>query len=569
MSDYNSVAPPQQFNKSQAFAAALQRAKQIAAKINPGASTGGDVGTKRPLDEGSGMDWTEPDAKKVAASPPAGPQRQTPQAMVPGISGGVYTEDIKVPDKMVGLIIGRGGEQITRLQSESGCKIQMAPDSGGTPDRICTLTGNPQAISRAKELVNAIVHQRYKTEGPGGDPPRNDMMPGPPQPQTSHNPSFVEIMLPGPKVGLVIGKGGETIKQLQEKSGAKMVVIQEGPNQEAEKPLRITGDPQKVEHAKALVYELLAEKENQARGAMNRGGGAGRGGFSGGRGPFGQQRGGEEAQYIVPSNKCGVIIGRGGETIKQINQATGAHCELDRRPNNNPNEKIFLIRGAPEQIEAAKQMIAEKLGQGPPGPGGFQPQQQWGGPPQQPYQPPYNQQPVDPNFAGGAIPNMAAAPQADYSQQWIEYYRSLGLHNEADAIEQQIKAKQAAQAAAAAQQTQPTPQPQQNGAAPDYSAQWAQYYRSLGKIKEAESIEHQMKAKQQAQQGGTPSSGAPQPAPQAAAPAAGQAPQFPNYYAGGGFYPGYQYPANPYPGYTPTPQGPAPGEAQPQPTAQQ
>lgn len=36
----------------------------------------------------------------------------------------------------------------------------------------------------------------------------------------------IEIMLPGPKVGLIIGKGGETIKQLQEKSGAKMVVIQ-------------------------------------------------------------------------------------------------------------------------------------------------------------------------------------------------------------------------------------------------------------------------------------------------------------------------------------------------------
>ena len=38
--------------------------------------------------------------------------------------------------------------------------------------------------------------------------------------------NVAEIMLPGPKVGLVIGKGGETIKQLQEKSGAKMVVIQ-------------------------------------------------------------------------------------------------------------------------------------------------------------------------------------------------------------------------------------------------------------------------------------------------------------------------------------------------------
>lgn len=85
--------------------------------------------------------------------------------------------------------------------------------------------------------------------------------------------NFVEIMVPGPKVGLIIGKGGETIKQLQERSGAKMVVIQDGPNQEQEKPLRISGDPQKVEYAKQLVYDLIAEKEMQA---FNRRGGGGR-----------------------------------------------------------------------------------------------------------------------------------------------------------------------------------------------------------------------------------------------------------------------------------------------------
>lgn len=71
----------------------------------------------------------------------------------------------------------------------------------------------------------------------------------------------VEIMIPGPKVGLIIGKGGETIKQLQEKSGAKMVVIQDGPNQEHEKPLVISGDSAKIEHARQLVYDLIAEKE--------------------------------------------------------------------------------------------------------------------------------------------------------------------------------------------------------------------------------------------------------------------------------------------------------------------
>lgn len=34
----------------------------------------------------------------------------------------------------------------------------------------------------------------------------------------------------------------------------------------------------------------------------------------------------------------------------------------------------------------------------------------------------------------------------------------------------------------------------QNGGQADYSVQWAEYYRSIGKIKEAEAIEAQMKA---------------------------------------------------------------------------
>ena len=44
-------------------------------------------------------------------------------------------EEILVPDRMVGLIIGRGGDVISRLQIESGAKIQMAPDSQGMTDR--------------------------------------------------------------------------------------------------------------------------------------------------------------------------------------------------------------------------------------------------------------------------------------------------------------------------------------------------------------------------------------------------------------------------------------------------
>jgi far upstream element-binding protein len=35
---------------------------------------------------------------------------------------------------------------------------------------------------------------------------------------------------------------------------------------------------------------------------------------------------------------------------------------LDRRPPPNPAEKVFVIRGSPDQIEQAKRIISEKIG---------------------------------------------------------------------------------------------------------------------------------------------------------------------------------------------------------------
>jgi len=56
-----------------------------------------------------------------------------------------YTQ-LHLSNNNIFTVIGRGGEQITRLQSETGCKIQMAPESGGLPERVCTLTGSREAV---------------------------------------------------------------------------------------------------------------------------------------------------------------------------------------------------------------------------------------------------------------------------------------------------------------------------------------------------------------------------------------------------------------------------------------
>jgi far upstream element-binding protein len=35
-----------------------------------------------------------------------------------------------------------------------------------------------------------------------------------------------EVMVPGHKVGMIIGKGGENIRNMQETTGAKIVIVQ-------------------------------------------------------------------------------------------------------------------------------------------------------------------------------------------------------------------------------------------------------------------------------------------------------------------------------------------------------
>uniref|UniRef100_A0A672YHW0 Far upstream element-binding protein 3-like n=1 Tax=Sphaeramia orbicularis TaxID=375764 RepID=A0A672YHW0_9TELE len=352
------------------------------------------------------------------------------------LSRSVITEDYKVPDRMVGFIIGRGGEQITRIQLESGCKIQIAADSGGLMERPCSLTGTPESIEQAKRLLVQIVERCRNGPGFHGD--------------GEGGASVQEMLIPASKVGLVIGRGGDTIKQLQERAGVKMMMIQDGPMPTgADKPLRISGDPYKVQAARELVLEVIREKDGDFRSGRNdftaRLGGASldvpvprfavgivigrngemikkiqndagvriqfkaddgispervamvmgqpdrcqhavhlineliqtaqeRDGFGSalrsgrvrGRGDWTMGSPGplQEVTYTIPADKCGLVIGKGGETIKSINQQSGAHVELQRNPppSTDPNTRVFTIRGSAQQMDVARQLIDDKIG---------------------------------------------------------------------------------------------------------------------------------------------------------------------------------------------------------------
>uniref|UniRef100_S4RV89 K Homology domain-containing protein n=1 Tax=Petromyzon marinus TaxID=7757 RepID=S4RV89_PETMA len=314
--------------KPDAFAEAIQRARQIAAKLGvdpgtavnpnpPGVSSLGLGALKRPLEDGD-----QPESKKLAS------QNDIVSAQLAAIAFQHRPQmsiEYKVPDKMVGFIIGRGGENISRIQSDSGCKVQFAPDSGGQADRPCTLTGTPEAIAEAKRMLDQIVERGRIPPGPAG---------------VDHTSHSQEMMIPADKVGLIIGKGGETIKQLQDRAGVRMLLIQDGSQPTgADKPLRIMGEPFKVQQAKELVLELLREKDRED---FRPGNNNNNNGF------------GNKLDVTVPRFAVGIVIGRSGEMIKKIQSDAGVRIQFKPDDGSGP-ERVAVLVGSPDCCQHASQ----------------------------------------------------------------------------------------------------------------------------------------------------------------------------------------------------------------------
>ncbi|XP_010262211.1 PREDICTED: far upstream element-binding protein 1-like [Nelumbo nucifera] len=183
-----------------------------------------------------------------------------------------------------------------------------------------------------------------------------------------------KIDIPNGRVGVIIGKGGETIKYLQLQSGAKIQVTRDmdaDPNS-LTRMVELMGTPEQINKAEQLINDVLAEAEAGGSGIVSR--------------RVTGQPGTEQFIMKVPNNKVGLIIGKGGETIKNMQARSGARIQLiplHLPPGDTSTERTVQIEGTNEQIEAAKQLVNEVTSENrvrnPPMAGGY---------PQQGYRPP-------------------------------------------------------------------------------------------------------------------------------------------------------------------------------------
>ncbi|XP_072910409.1 poly(rC)-binding protein 3 isoform X5 [Hemitrygon akajei] len=67
------------------------------------------------------------------------------------------SQELTVPNDLIGCIIGRQGSKINEIRQMSGAQIKIANATEGSTERQITITGSPANISLAQYLINASL----------------------------------------------------------------------------------------------------------------------------------------------------------------------------------------------------------------------------------------------------------------------------------------------------------------------------------------------------------------------------------------------------------------------------
>jgi len=303
-----------------------------------------------------------------------------------------------VSSKEAGVIIGKGGKNVADLRDETGVKAGVSKVVQGVHDRVLTIAGGCEAISKAYAIVAKALLEGAPQMGMGGVVSNNGTHP-------------IKLLISHNQMGTIIGRQGLKIKHIQDVSGVRMVAQKEMLPQSTERIVEVQGGPEGIQKAvweicKCLVddwqrgtgtvlYNPVVRTQPGAGPGMGQGlGGNGRGDYNNNRvmrtgngadfsegaprqynnrrsdsdaaqrGPPTHDENGEELQtqnISIPSDMVGCIIGRAGSKISEIRKTSGARISIAKAPHDETGERMFTIMGSAKANETALYLLYENL----------------------------------------------------------------------------------------------------------------------------------------------------------------------------------------------------------------
>jgi len=274
-----------------------------------------------------------------------------------------------------GFVIGRGGSRVQALQEETGAHIDIQKDSNKNEAKI---TGTQEAVDWAHGEIQRILDERAFED--------------------SKIEAFIPIGEDPTAVRKLIGRGGGNIRYIQEMTGIKVDV------QEDDGRIRLFGMPDDMDYAKELAAQALDGLNIQAgpqslrnltlddQGVITF---IGRGGDTIRRFnadfpscTFDVDKTKNTIRVSAPTDSdvdaaidainkllqdsnftdmidisdcTGAVIGKGGETIKRIQQESGARLDIEKEDYGT----FLKVTGMPEDVQRAREEV-ERVRNAPP-----------------------------------------------------------------------------------------------------------------------------------------------------------------------------------------------------------
>ncbi|KAG0467838.1 hypothetical protein HPP92_017166 [Vanilla planifolia] len=298
-----------------------------------------------------------------------------------------------VLSNQVGCLLGKGGSVIKQMSTDSGSQIRILPRDklplcASAQDEIVQITGGIDSIRRALQLVSQQLldnpprdrdfppdvppgssSHAFAPARPEGFNPSPYHMPvqGPPFPSRSSYdapdiPSFPKfhegpatgkissdllifrLLCSNDKVGSVIGKGGNIVKNLQHETGCDIKVL-ETPSEVDDRIIVISGPAlpgdriSPSQDAVLRVHHRIVMAMPENKDVMSR--------------------------LLVSSNQIGCLLGKGGSVISEMRKLTGAHIRVlskDQMPKGFPeNDEMVQVSGEFGAVQEALLQITSRL----------------------------------------------------------------------------------------------------------------------------------------------------------------------------------------------------------------
>jgi len=307
-------------------------------------------------------------------------------------NGKIVAIKFLISNAYAGSLIGKGGKAIKELITVSEARVNVSSVTElfpGTSDRVVLVSGTQDSVSLAQTLIWEMIAQNVKA---AEEEVKNlEWSPEAVVNSLGTNDEIEvvsKITVPASAGGLILGKGGLTIRSIAADSGAQVLMTSKDDALfTQERVLTISGNAgQCVKCVDLILSKLMEEDEVPAfinpgtsysaaiRNSFLSGPYGGRGGGRGNRHPGG--RGGNNHQQSdvdtsaqtnitisIPNDLVGNIFGRQGATMREIISLSGAKVNVSGRNEfvEGTNNRLVTIIGSPACAQAAHLFITQRL----------------------------------------------------------------------------------------------------------------------------------------------------------------------------------------------------------------